>query len=121
MDGQYDKAAKTLEDLNFLVGNISKNQAENIMVKAVYYYASAMDKLKSHEEAMYYIEMLFDENIAKCIDESFKDRDNILQNHYGITQEDYVDNNDSYYLPFMETLRKAQKENVVDQMTNKIA
>lgn len=121
MDGQYDKAAKTLEDLNFLVGNISKNQAENIMVKAVYYYASAMDKLKSHEEAMYYIKMLFDENIAKCIDESFKDRDNILQNHYGITQEDYVDNNDSYYLPFMETLRKAQKENVVDQMTNKIA
>ena len=121
MDGQYDKAAKMLEDLNFLVENISKNQAENIMVKAVYYYASAMDKLKSHEEAMYYIKMLFDENIAKCIDESFKDRDNILQNHYGITQEDYVDNNDSYYLPFMETLRKAQKENVVDQMTNKIA
>lgn len=121
MDGQYDKAAKMLEDLNFLVENISKNQAENIMVKAVYYYASAMDKLKSHEEAMYYIKLLFDENIAKCIDESFKDRDNILQNHYGITQEDYVDNNDSYYLPFMETLRKAQKENVVDQMTNKIA
>lgn len=121
MDGQYDKAAKMLEDLNFLVENISKNQAENIMVKAVYYYASAMDKLKSHEEAMYYIKMLFDENIAKCIDGSFKDRDNILQNHYGITQEDYVDNNDSYYLPFMETLRKAQKENVVDQMTNKIA
>ena len=121
MDGQYDKAAKMLEDLNFLVENISRNQAENIMVKAVYYYASAMDKLKSHEEAMYYIKMLFDENIAKCIDESFKDRDNILQNHYGITQEDYVDNNDSYYLPFMETLRKAQKENVVDQMTNKIA
>lgn len=121
MNGQYDKAAKMLEDLNFLVENISKNQAENIMVKAVYYYASAMDKLKSHEEAMYYIKMLFDENIAKCIDGSFKDRDNILQNHYGITQEDYVDNNDSYYLPFMETLRKAQKENVVDQMTNKIA
>ena len=121
MDGQYDKAAKMLEDLNFLVENISKNQAENIMVKAVYYYASAMDKLKSHEEAMYYIKMLFDENIAKCIDGSFKDRDNILQNHYGITQEDYVDNNDSYYLPFMETLRKAQKENVVDQMTKKIA
>lgn len=121
MDGQYDKAAKMLEDLNFLVENISKNQAENIMVKAVYYYASAMDKLKSHEEAMYYIKLLFDENIAKCIDESFRDRDNILQNHYGITQEDYVDNNDSYYLPFMETLRKAQKENVVDQMTNKIA
>ena len=121
MDGQYDKAAKMLEDLNFLVENISRNQAENIMVKAVYYYASAMNKLKSHEEAMYYIKMLFDENIAKCIDESFKDRDNILQNHYGITQEDYVDNNDSYYLPFMETLRKAQKENVVDQMTNKIA
>ena len=121
MDGQYDKAAKMLEDLNFLVENISRNQAENIMVKAVYYYASAMDKLKSHEEAMYYIKMLFDENIAKCIDGSFKDRDNILQNHYGITQEDYVDNNDSYYLPFMETLRKAQKENVVDQMTNKIA
>lgn len=121
MDGQYDKAAKMLEDLNFLVENISRNQAENIMVKAVYYYASAMNKLKSHKEAMYYIKMLFDENIAKCIDESFKDRDNILQNHYGITQEDYVDNNDSYYLPFMETLRKAQKENVVDQMTNKIA
>ena len=121
MDGQYDKAAKMLEDLNFLVENISRNQAENIMVKAVYYYASAMNKLKSHKEAMYYIEMLFDENMAKCIDGSFKDRDNILQNHYGITQEDYVDNNDSYYLPFMETLRKAQKENVVDQMTNKIA
>lgn len=121
IDGQYDKAAKILEDLNFLVENISQNQAEKIMVKAVYYYASAMDKLNSHKEAMYYIKLLFDEDMAKCIDESFKDRDKILQNHYGITQEDYVDNNDSYYLPFMETLRKAQKENVVDQMTNKIA
>ena len=36
MDGQYDKAAKMLEDLNFLVENISKNQAENINRLATY-------------------------------------------------------------------------------------
>ena len=45
MDKQYNKAAKLLEDLSFLLENIGKNQMEKILVKAVYYYASAMDKL----------------------------------------------------------------------------
>ena len=89
------------------------------MIKAVYYYTSAMDKLKEHKKAMYYINILFDTQIAQAIDYSFINKEEILVNHFGITEEDYVDNDDNYYLPFMETFRKAQKENIIDQMKNK--
>ena len=36
-----------------------------------------------------------------------------------ITEEDYVDNDDSFYLPFMKKLREAQRDNPIDQMRNK--
>ena len=119
MSKDYEKAAKILEDLSFIAENLLENQIEKIMVKAVYYYASAMDKLKNHEKAMYYINLLFDENIANCIDISFKDVENILINHYGITEEDYVDNDDSFYLPFMKKFREAQRDSKIEQSENK--
>ena len=119
MDKQYNKAAKMLEDLSFLADNIMENPIERIMLKAVYYYASAMDKLQEHEKAMYYINILFDEEIANCIDISFKDRKNVLVNHYGVTQDDYVDNDDSFYMPFMKKIREAQRDNIINQEENK--
>ena len=119
MDKQYNKAAKMLEDLSFLADNIMENPIERIMLKAVYYYASAMDKLQEHEKAMYYINILFDEEIANCIDISFKDRKNILVNHYEVTQDDYVDNDDSFYMPFMKKIREAQRDNIINQEENK--
>ena len=119
MDKQYNKAAKMLEDLSFLADNIMENPIERIMLKAVYYYASAMDKLQEHEKAMYYINILFDEEIANCIDISFKDRKNILVNHYELTQDDYVDNDDSFYMPFMKKIREAQRDNIINQEENK--
>lgn len=119
MDKQYNKSAKLLEDLSFLTDNISKNQMEKIIIKAVYYYASAMDKLKDHNESMKYINLLFDKEIAEGIDNSFKDEEKILVNHYGITQDDYVDNDDSFYMPFMEKFRKLQKDNAVNQIENR--
>ena len=119
MNKQYNKAAKILEDLSFIAENLLDNPAEIIMIKAVYYYAAAMDKLNSHANAMYYINLLFDKEIADCIDYSFKDEENILINHYGITEEDYVDNDDSYYMPFMKKLREAQRDNSIDQIENR--
>ena len=119
LDKQYNKAAKMLEDLSFLADNIMENPIERIMLKAVYYYASAMDKLQEHEKAMYYINILFDEEIANCIDISFKDRKNILVNHYELTQDDYVDNDDSFYMPFMKKIREAQRDNIINQEENK--
>lgn len=119
MDKQYNKAAKMLEDLSFLADNIMENPIERIMLKAVYYYASAMDKLQEHEKAIYYINILFDEEIANCIDISFKDRKNILVNHYELTQDDYVDNDDSFYMPFMKKIREAQRDNIINQEENK--
>lgn len=119
MDGQYAKAAKILEDLTFLADNIMQNPIERMMLKAVYYYASAMDKLQAHEKAMYYIHILFDEEIANGIDFSFRDKENIFCNHYGITEEDYVDNDDDFYMPFMKKIREKQRDNVIEQMNNK--
>ena len=89
------------------------------MVKGVYYYASAMDKLKDHERAMQYINLLFDSEVSKEINNSFKDRDNILVNHFKISQDDCVDNDDSYYLPFMKKFREAQRDNTVEQIKNR--
>lgn len=119
MNKQYEKAARILEDLSFIAESLLQNNLEKIMIKAVYYYASAMDKLQNHEKAMYYIDLLFDKDIANCIDFSFKDAQDILINHYGITKEDYVDNDDSYYLPFMKKLREEQRENRIEQIDNK--
>lgn len=118
MNKEYHKAAKLLEDLNFMADNLIDNQIEKIVVKASYYYASAMDKLGTHEKAIEYINMLFDEDIASYVDSSFKDRNNIIYNHYRIEQDDYVDNDDDYYLPFMKKMREKQKENCIDQMEN---
>ena len=106
---EYHKAAKTLENLNFLADQMLSNPLEKIMVKAVYYYTCAMDKLQEHKKAMYYIHILFDEEIANAIDQSFADRNTILSNHYGITKEDYVDYDDSYYLPFMKKTKRSTK------------
>ncbi len=119
MDGQYAKAAKILEDLTFLADNLMQNPMEKIMLKAVYYYASAMDKLQEHEKTMYYIRILFDEEIANGIDFSFCNRNDIFCNHYGITEEDYVDNDDDFYMPFMKKIREKQRDNLIDQMDNK--
>lgn len=119
MDKQFHKAAKILENLTFLTDSLSENPVEKIMCKAVYYYASAMDKLQNHDKAMYYINLLFDETISMCIDESFKESRNILINHYNISEEDYVDNDDSFYLPFMKKFREAQKDNNIQQICNR--
>lgn len=119
MDKQYNKASKILEDLSFIADNLLENPIEKITIKATYYYSAGMDKLNSHEKVMYYIKMLFDDEIAKFIDISFKDSNKVLINHYGISKEDYVDNDDSYYLPFMKRFREAQRDNVIDQIDNK--
>ena len=116
---QYNKASKILEDLSFIADNLLENSIEKITIKATYYYASAMDKLKNHNKAMYYINLLFDKEIADYINLSFKDKENVLINHYGITKDDYVDNDDSYYLPFMKRLREAQRDNKINQIDNK--
>ena len=118
MNREYNKASKILEDLSFISDNLIENPVEKITVKATYYYSAGMDKLRNHEETMYYIRMLFDEEIASFIDISFKDLELTLINHYGIAQEDYVDNDDSYYLPFMKKFREAQRDNIIDQIDN---
>lgn len=119
MNKQYNKAAKLLEDLSFIADNLISNEVERIVVKASYYYASAMDKLGDHKEAMKYINMLFSKEIADYIDDSFSNENNIIYNHYKIGEADYVDNNDEYYLPFMKKLREKQKENAINQIDNK--
>lgn len=119
IDEQYGKAAEILGNLNQTAELIMPNPIEKIMVKAVYYYVQAMEQVKEHEKAMYYIRLLFSEEIADAIDKSFQNKDMIFINHYGLTPDDYVDNDDSYYLPFMKKIREIQKENVINQMKNK--
>ena len=108
-----------MKKILFVVESLSGGGAEKVLLKAVYYYASAMDKLQNHEKAMEYIKLLFDEEIATGIDNSFKNQDEILVNHYGLSPEDYVDNDDSFYMPFMKKFRTMQKNNTVDQNNNR--
>lgn len=115
MKGEYEKAEKILEDIIFIMQNIAPQSQELIWLKAVYYYASAMNKIQNHEKVMYYMNLLFDEKISKTLDKNFKNQEEIILKQYPIKQEDYVENDDSYFLPFMQTLRKAQKENVIEQ------
>ena len=75
--------------------------------------------MKDHNDVMYYTKMLFDKEIANYIDKSFRAKEDTLINHYGITKDDYVDNDDSYYLPFMEKFREEQKNNIINQNDNR--
>ncbi len=115
MNKEYQKAEKILEEILFIASNLIPEDITTILVRAVYYYAAAMSKLNNHEKTMEYINLLFDEEIAEAINYSFAKRENILINHYLVKPEDYVENDDSYYLPFMKTLKKMQKENIIDQ------
>jgi len=119
MNEQYGEAEDILENIMYISENMVDNESEKIFIKAVYYYASAMNKIKNHKKVMSYINMLFDKDIAEVINEIFEDRQYILIRHYAIEPEDYVENDDAYYLPYMETLRKKQKENIIHQMRNK--
>lgn len=116
MKSNYEMAEEILEKILFVAQNFMQNQSTIIPLKAVYYYASAMNKIKDHEKVMYYINLLFDQEISKMIDNSFREKEQILVNHYRINPEDYVENDDSYYLPFMHTLRKLQNKNIIDQL-----
>ena len=115
MKGKYEKAEKVLEDIIFVAQNIAPQSTITMLLKAVYYYASAMNKIQDHKKVMYYMNFLFDEEISHLLDESFKSREEILKNHYHIEKDDYVENDDDYFLPFMHTLRSAQKENRINQ------
>lgn len=115
MKGEYLKAEKILEDILVIANNFIPNDLTTILLKAVYYYVSGMDKLGSHEAVMEYINMLFDNELVQAINECFKDKEKIIVKNYDIKLEDYVENDDTYYLPFMDTLRKLQKKNVINQ------
>ncbi len=119
MNKDYEKAEKILEDILFVASNLIPQDITTTLVRAVYYYSAAISRLHSHTKAMEYINLLFDEEIAKAIDISFSTREKILLNHYQVNEEDYVENDDAYYLPFMKTLKKMQKENIIDQMVLK--
>jgi len=116
MKGDYGKAEKLLENILFVAQNFTADPLTMIILKSVYYYASAMNKLKQHDKVIYYINLLFDNEIAKMIDDNFKEKENILIKHYDIKEEDYVENDDAYYLPFMHTLRELQNKNIIDQI-----
>lgn len=115
MKGDYKKAEKILEDIIFIIQNIAPQNEELTLLKAVYYYASAMNKVQNHERVMYYMSLLFDEKISKVLNENFKNQREIILKQYPIKQDDYAENDDNYFLPFMKTLRKVQKENVIEQ------
>ncbi len=116
MKGDYEKAEKILEDILFIAQNIAPQSLTTMLLKSVYFYTSAMNRLNNHEESMDYINLLFDKEIADVIDESFREQEKIIIKHYPIKAEDYVENDDSYYLPFMKKLRQAQKDNIINQM-----
>lgn len=115
MKGKFDKAEKLLEEILFVANQFIPNDESTILLRAVYYYTAGMNKIGNHESVMKYLDMLFDKDIVKVLDSEFREKEEILIRHYHITQEDYVENDDDYYLPFMQILREAQKENVINQ------
>lgn len=119
MNQQYQKAEEILENIIFVLENLPIKSQEKNFTKAVYYYTSAMNQLHNHEKVMQYICILFDKEIVDKINDIFEKREGILIKHYGIQKEDYVDNDESYYLPFMKKLREIQKENIINQERNK--
>lgn len=115
MKGMYAKAEKLLEDILFVANQFIPNDVTTILIKGVYYYAAGMNKLNCHEEVMAYLDILFDKELVNALNYQFKEKEKILVRHYDIQPEDYVENDDAYYLPFMQILREAQKENVIGQ------
>lgn len=115
MKGEFSKAEKLLEEILFVANQFIPNDTTTILLRAVYYYTAGMSKIGSHESVIQYLEMLFEEDVVKVIDSEFKEKEKILIRHYHIVAGDYVENDDGYYLPFMQILREAQKKNVISQ------
>jgi len=120
MNKQYNKATEILENIVFLGANLSSNEVELSIIKAIYYYTSGMQKLNNHNKTMHYIKTFFDNNISTFIDNAFKNRENALKRIYNLSEDMFVDNDDTYYLPFMDTLRQKQKLNRINQLDNKL-
>ena len=118
MDAQYSKATKILEDIVFFGGNFCEDENEMIFMKAIYYYASGMEKLNSHKSVMHYIDILFDKTISGGINFVFENRENIIKHIYNFSENIFVDNDDRYLLKFMKTLRKKQNDNPINQNIN---
>lgn len=115
MNGMIKEAEKLLEEILFVANQFMPQDIKTIMIRAVYYYVSGMNKLHNHKKVIEYLDILFDKEVVNVIDYQFKDIKQILIRHYDIQKKDYVENDDEYYLPFMETLRKAQKDNIINQ------
>lgn len=119
MNKQYDKAAKVLENIVFLGDSLNRNKEDLTLARAVHYYASGMNELHNHYKVMHYMDILFDENTCNYINRSFSVVENIIRHVYPITADDFVENDDAYYLPFMDKYRHKQKDNPINQLNNR--
>nr|WP_253199166.1 YcaO-like family protein [Clostridium gasigenes] len=95
LNENYEDAAKKMKLVVAYAGNYKVEEKRKYLYDAMYSYLSAMVELKSHEKAMEYMEILFDEDIYIKIDELFKEPEKIIVKQYPVINCNDEENNRS--------------------------
>lgn len=98
---------------------VSKEQID--YYNAMYYYLTAMDVLKSKDQVMEYMNLIFSDKIIEKLVKTIDNEDNILINNYPsyskyLKAEDSVFHSANAYFDAIEKLKDAQINSKIDQL-----
>lgn len=125
INGNYNEAAKTIKSLLSILedANNDCNEDEQTLhfCNGVYYYLSAMDVLGSAEKVKQYLDVMMDKELVSKIMNIFEETDKVIVKQYP-TFKDFINGEmdkecNSAYFRAQESLKEAQLNNPIDQMT----
>lgn len=107
-----------LEDAN---NDCNEDEQTLHFCNGVYYYLSAMDVLGSAEKVEQYLDVMMDKELVSKIMNIFEEADKVIVKQYP-TFKDFINGEmdkecNSAYFRAQESLKEAQLNNPIDQMT----
>lgn len=125
INGNYNEAAKTMKSLLSILEDANNDCHEDEITiqfgKGVYYYLSAMDVLGDINKVRKYLDVMMDKEFVEKIMNIFVEPDKVIVKQYPkfadfISEEKGNEHNNAYFRA-QESLKKAQINNPIDQMT----
>ncbi|MBU3134520.1 YcaO-like family protein [Clostridium gasigenes] len=117
LDGDYDGASKKMKIINGFASRYKLDKNKKSIYNGMDYYLSGMAVIKNHEKTMEYMELLFDEDICKEINNLFKETGQVIVKQYPITSN-YSECN--IIEEYMQKLKTIQLERPISQLDNRL-
>ena len=125
IEKNYCEAAKTISNLLNILEDENNDCREDLetvhFCKGVYYYLSAMDVFHDTEKVKCYLELIMDKALTEKIFDIFEIPEKVIVKQYPAFQKVISEiqsmEADSAYFRAQESLKKAQVENPINQMS----